>query len=114
MMMKSISIAASSLLFGVCLMMAAQNKAGGAKGDAAKGKEVFEQCAVCHAADSSEMKMGPSLQGLFKHKSLKNGKPVNDASVMAQINAGGNGMPAYQDQLTADEKANLMAYLHTL
>lgn len=87
---------------------------GAAKGDATKGKETFEQCAVCHSADSPETKMGPSLQGLFKHKSLKNGKPVNDASVMAQINAGGNGMPAYQDQLSNEEKANLMAYLHTL
>lgn len=111
--MKQITIVASSLLLGVCLMLG-QNKAGAAKGDAAKGKEVFEQCAVCHAADSAETKMGPTLQGLFKHKTLKNGKPVTDASVMAQINAGGNGMPAYQDQLSADEKANLMAYLHTL
>jgi len=32
----------------------------------------------------------------------------------AQINAGGNGMPAYADMLSADDKANIMAYLHTL
>jgi mono/diheme cytochrome c family protein len=41
-------------------------------------------------------------------------KPVTDANVLAQINTGGNGMPAYADQLSADEKANLLAYLHTL
>ena len=58
--------------------------------------------------------MGPSLKGLFKHKALSNGKPVNDANVLAQINAGGNGMPAYADMLSADDKANLLAYLHTL
>jgi mono/diheme cytochrome c family protein len=58
--------------------------------------------------------MGPSLQGLFKKKTLQSGKPVNDANVMGQINAGGNGMPAYQDMLSADEKANLLAYLHTI
>lgn len=98
----------------MCLMFGQSKSGAAAKGDATKGKEVFEQCAVCHSADSAETKMGPSLQGLFKKKAMKNGKAVTDASVMAQINAGGNGMPAYADQLSADEKANLMAYLHTL
>ncbi len=84
------------------------------KGDAAKGKEAFEQCAVCHNVDTPEKKMGPSLQGLFKRKTLQNGKPVNDANVLAQINQGGNGMPAYADMLSADDKANILAYLHTL
>ena len=87
---------------------------GSAKGDAAKGKDTFEQCAICHNVDSPEKKMGPSLQGLFKRKTLQSGKPVSDATVTAQINAGGNGMPAYGEQLSADEKANLLAYLHTL
>jgi mono/diheme cytochrome c family protein len=84
------------------------------KGDAAKGKEAFEQCSVCHNVDSPEKKMGPSLQGLFKRKTLASGKPVNDANVLNQINNGGNGMPAYADMLSADDKANLLAYLHTL
>lgn len=88
--------------------------AAGQKGDAAKGKETFEQCAICHNVDSPEKKMGPSLQGLFKRKTLVSGKPVNDANVLAQINNGGNGMPAYADILSADDKANLLAYLHTL
>jgi cytochrome c len=83
-------------------------------GDAAKGKETFEQCAICHNVDTDEKKMGPSLKGLFKKKTLQNGKPVNDANVLAQINNGGNGMPAYADMLSADDKANLLAYLHTL
>ena len=58
--------------------------------------------------------MGPSLKWLFKHKTMAGGKSVNDANVLAQINNGGNGMPAYADMLSADEKANLLAYLHTL
>jgi len=87
---------------------------GAAKGDAAKGKDTFEQCAICHNVDSPEKKMGPSLKGLFKRKTLQNGKPVNDANVLAQINTGGNGMPAYADMLSADDKANVLAYLHTL
>lgn len=85
-----------------------------AAGDAAKGKETFEQCAVCHNVDTPEQKMGPSLKGLFKRKALKSGKAVSDATVLAQINAGGNGMPAYQDMISAEEKTNLLAYLHTL
>lgn len=84
------------------------------KGDAEKGKAVFEQCSVCHSVDSPEKKMGPSLQGLFKKKALSSGKPVTDASVLEQINNGGNGMPAYSDMLSAEDKANLLAYLHTI
>src|ERR1700693_1427010 len=51
------------------------------KGDAAKGKEVFGQCAVCHNADSTDKKMGPGLKGLFKRDKLANGKKITDASV---------------------------------
>jgi mono/diheme cytochrome c family protein len=113
-MMKRVSAVAFSVLFCsiVSAGFAAAQKSG--KGNAAKGKELFEQCAICHNVDSPEKKMGPSLQGLFKHKTLQNGKPVNEANVLAQINNGGNGMPAYADTLSGDEKANLLAYLHTL
>jgi cytochrome c2 len=93
---------------------AAGQKATAGKGDAAKGKETFEQCSVCHNVDTDEKKMGPSLKGLYKRKTMAGNKPVNDANVLAQINNGGNGMPAYADMLSADEKANLLAYLHTL
>lgn len=96
------------------LLSGASGKNLHAAGDATKGKEVFEQCAVCHNVDTPEQKMGPSLKGLYKRKSLKSGKPITDASVSAQINNGGNGMPAYQDMLSAEEKTNLLAYLHTL
>jgi cytochrome c len=85
-----------------------------AAGDAEKGKEVFEQCAVCHNADSTEKKMGPGLKGLFKREKLNNGKPVTEANVKAVINAGGNGMPAYADMLSDAERADVIAYLKTL
>lgn len=104
---------AGSFIFCAALMVSV---AGGAqsKGDAAKGKQLFEQCSICHNVDTPEKKMGPSLQGLFKKKTLTNGKPVNDDNVLAQINNGGNGMPAYQDMLSAQDKADLLAYLHTI
>ena len=111
MVRKTLIFAGSVFLGGsLALTFAAGQKSG----DAAKGKEAFEQCAVCHNVDTDEKKMGPSLKGLFKRKTLQNGKPVNDANVLAQINNGGNGMPAYADMLSADDKANVLAYLHTL
>src|SRR5689334_16750522 len=84
------------------------------KEDAAKGKEVFDQCSVCHNTDTDEKKIGPSLKGLFKHDKLKNGKPVTADNVKAMINAGGNGMPSYADLLSEQEKTDVIAYLKTL
>ena len=84
------------------------------KGDAAKGKDVFEQCAVCHNADSDEKKMGPGLKGLFKHDKMVNGKKPTEANVRTKIDEGGNGMPAFKEMLSDKEKDDLIAYLKTL
>lgn len=91
-----------------------QDSKAAAAGDAAKGKEVFEQCSVCHNADTPEKKIGPSLKGLFKMDKLVNGKKVTEANVREFINNGGNGMPAYADMLSKEDKDNLIAYLKTL
>jgi cytochrome c2 len=84
------------------------------KGDAEKGKEVFEQCGVCHSADTDEKKMGPSLKGLFKKAKMTNGQKPTDASVLAVVNKGKGTMPAFADVLSDEEKTNLLAYLKTL
>jgi len=101
-----------------CSLAIGQDKKGGKKGggagDAAKGQEVFQQCSVCHNADSSERKMGPGLKGLFMNEKLANGKKPTEANVRAQIDDGGNGMPAYKEMLSDEEKNNLIAYLKTL
>lgn len=86
----------------------------GAKGDPAKGKEVFEQCAVCHNADSIEKKAGPGLKGLFKHDKMADGKKVTEANIRARIDEGGSGMPSYKDVLEDQQKEDLIAYLKTL
>ena len=99
---------------GIGSLMLAGLSVAADKGDPAKGKEVFEQCAVCHNTDTDEKKIGPSLKGLYKHAALKNGKKVTDENVKAMINAGGNGMPAYADLLSEAEKTNVIAYLKTL
>ena len=84
------------------------------KGDAEKGKEVFQQCGVCHNADSTEKKMGPGLKGLFQNEKMTNGKKPTEANVRAKIDEGGNGMPSYKEMLSAEEKTDLIAYLKTL
>jgi len=84
-------------------------------GDAAKGKEVFEQCGVCHNHDSDEKKMGPGLKGLFKKATFVDGKtkPTED-NVRKKVDQGGNGMPAYEEMLEKKEKDDLIAFLKTL
>jgi len=85
-------------------------------GDAAKGKATFSSnCDVCHNADSAEDKVGPGLKGLFKKANLANKKKVTDATVMELINKGSTaGMPAFEDQLSEQERADVLAYLKTL
>src|SRR4051794_34815641 len=99
----SLALAAALSMAGLAL---GQGKKGDAKGgDAAKGKEVFDQCGVCHNTDTDEVKVGPSLKGVFKHDKLKSGKKPTDENVKAVINAGGNGMPAFGDLLSEQEKS---------
>ena len=84
------------------------------KGDAAKGKVVFQQCAMCHRGDSADKKIGPGLKGLFQNDKLLNGKKATEGNIRAQIDAGGNGMPPYKDMLSDQEKDDVVAYLKTL
>lgn len=122
-MFKRILSASAGVILAATLLAGAdqgegKKKAGkmaaAAAGDAGKGKELFEQCGVCHNADSEEKKMGPGLKGLFKRTKLANKKDVNEANVMEVINNGGNGMPAYDSILSKEEKAHVLAYLKTL
>lgn len=102
-------------LFTACLIASSSAFARDDKGgDAAKGKDVFEQCGGCHNADSTEKKMGPGLKGLFSKEKLNSGKKPNYDNVLQQVNEGGNGMPGYKDLLSDQEKKDLMAYLQTL
>lgn len=114
MIRRIITVAGTCLVCASFVIGAAGRQGKTGHGDAAKGKDVFEQCSVCHNVDTDEKKMGPSLKGLFKRSKLMNGKPVTEANVLDQINTGGNGMPAYGDILSADDKANVIAYLKTL
>src|SRR5438067_4385010 len=105
-------IAAVALGSGLALADDKDKKA--KAGDAEKGQEVFQQCGVCHNADSTEKKMGPGLKGLFQKEKMANDKKPTEANVRAKIDEGGNGMPAYKDMLSDEEKNNVIAYLKTL
>lgn len=101
--------------FAVVLIIGGRIVAAPPAGDAEKGKAVFDDnCAVCHNADSDEKKMGPGLKGLFKKEKMNNGKKPTEANVKAVIAAGGNGMPAFSDMLSDEERDNVIAYLKTL
>lgn len=99
-------------LFACCAALAG---AAEKKGGVAAGKEVFNgQCAVCHATATDQKKLGPSLKNLFKNAKMADGKKPTEANVRARIDAGGNGMPAYKEMLSDEEKNGLIAYLKTL
>jgi len=87
-----------------------------AKGDATKGKTIFDQqCGLCHDATTTDKKLGPGFKGLYKRPKLSTtGKPVNDANVNEKIDAGGNGMPPFKGQIADADRANLLAYLRSL
>jgi cytochrome c len=112
---RALTAAGIAAMLCVAPMIFGQAKKAAAKGDATKGKGVFEDnCSVCHNADSTEKKSGPGLKGLMKKAKMNNGKAPTDANVRALVNAGGNGMPSFSDTLTDEERDNVMAYLKTL
>jgi cytochrome c len=114
-MKRSLYFAITSAALCASMMLGAgRQDSKAAAGDAAKGKEVFEQCSVCHNVDTDEKKIGPSLKGLFKMDKLVNGKKPTEENVREFINNGGNGMPAYADMLSKEDKDNVIAYLKTL
>jgi mono/diheme cytochrome c family protein len=54
------------------------------------------------------------LFALYRKKYLPSGAPANDDRVAPVIRRGRNMMPAYGNDLSDQQLADLMAYLHTL
>lgn len=112
-MMRKFVLFGTVFCFSVAFGVPAANAA--TKGNADKGKQLVDShCTICHNTTTTGTKMGPSLKGLFKKKTMVTGKPVNDKNVLAQIDNGGGGMPAFGDQFTSQQKQDILAYLHTL
>ena len=85
------------------------------KGPAAEGAMVFEQnCSACHFTDSTAIKVGPGLKGIFKQDKFPvSGSPVSEENFRKQLMAPFDKMPPFGH--LSDEKVDaLLAYLKTL
>jgi len=81
----------------------------------ARGRRVYDvRCAECHYAYSKRDLRGPSMHGLFKKQYMTSGIPANDERVIDIIEMGRAKMPGFQNKLSVDQIADLVAYLHTL
>lgn len=84
------------------------------KGDTRSGRIVFRNCEGCHAAQSNEQLVGPSLKGLFKKTKLVNGKKPSEPNIREILLRGYNSMPPFDRSLSEDKVQDLLAYLSTL
>jgi mono/diheme cytochrome c family protein len=80
-----------------------------------RGRAVYQQyCASCHYANQAGDLHGPSLFAIYRKKYLPSGAPANDERVTPVIQRGRNMMPGYGNDLSDQQLADLLAYLHTL
>ncbi|MCL4524434.1 MAG: cytochrome c [Acidobacteria bacterium] len=85
------------------------------KGNALRGRSLFEeQCSICHFTASPAKKIGPGLKAIYRNGKFSSGKKVDDPSMRAWIENGGVDMPAFKESLTAQQIADLIAFLRTL
>lgn len=80
-----------------------------------RGHEEYQaHCSQCHNDRTNQPLNGQSLRGIFKKQYLDSGAPANDDRVMDAILYGRPMMPAMGSSMTPEERADLLAYLHTL
>jgi cytochrome c len=80
-------------------------------GDPSSGKALFEKkCAVCHATDSPERRIGPSLKGV-KEGHLSSHRDATHDIILKQIEDGGGGMPVFRELLSKEQKEDIVAYV---
>ncbi|MEA5552794.1 c-type cytochrome [Anabaena cylindrica UHCC 0172] len=76
--------------------------------DAAAGKAVFTaNCASCHAGGKNLVQADKSL----KKEDLEKYGIYSAAGIVAQVTNGKNAMPAFKDNLKADQIENVAAYV---
>jgi mono/diheme cytochrome c family protein len=96
----------STLAIVSCIAVSAHIAvAAGSKEAEAAGATLFRDkgCAYCHGATAQGTQKGPSLANV--RKALK------PAQIVSQIENGGQKMPSFEDSLSKDEVAQLVAFL---
>jgi mono/diheme cytochrome c family protein len=80
-----------------------------------KGRALFQtSCISCHAANSTEAKIGPGLKGIMKRERLPvSGRLASPENVYHQLRRPYRNMPSFADRLSDDDVFNLIAYLNT-
>jgi len=77
------------------------------------GKKLVEKkCGVCHATETTDRRIGPSLKGV-KEGRLPGGRDATREAIVKQINDGGNGMPVFRELLSDAEKDGIARYVLT-
>jgi mono/diheme cytochrome c family protein len=84
-----------------------------------RGEDVYyKHCLVCHSPDTDDAANGPSLKNYFRRPptKLSNGKlfPRTDAAIRDLLVNGTRNMPPMIQDLTEQQTADMLAYLHTL
>jgi mono/diheme cytochrome c family protein len=80
----------------------------------AEGKHLYDvRCAHCHEENNLGLKKAPpNLHGIFKSASLPSGAPATDNEVQRVVIEGKGLMPAFAGRFSAEQMADLLAYLH--
>ncbi len=79
-----------------------------------QGKHLFQVgCAQCHVYNNWRITPAPpDLRGLFARKTLPDGEPATDAGVQHLLLTGKGKMPSFAFQMTPQQIAAVIAYLH--
>jgi cytochrome c2 len=80
-----------------------------------RGKDLFDsKCRFCHHAYSSETLVGPGLKGILKNRRLPvSGRPATLENIARRLRKPFDKMPSFK-HLTAEEVADIIAFLNTL
>src|SRR5690242_19680105 len=78
-----------------------------------QGKEIFaHKCVTCHGSDGAGTPVGKSLKAADLRSALVQKK--SDADLSHVISEGKNSMPAFGNDLSADEVKAMVSYVRTL
>jgi mono/diheme cytochrome c family protein len=84
------------------------------EGEAKAGQKVFaSKCSKCHEAESKVYRTGPGLKGV-KDGELPSGDPASAEAILTVIEEGREEMPPIGNELSEQQKRDVIAYVLTL